>query len=138
MQFPIFQTTDELLTVILVMVAFSLWVQRFRVFKYVGPALTVILLGLALVNLNIVPGYQDVYGVVITYCVPMSISIYLLNINLKELQSFQVKRLWHWCAQCSASVWWPLPSARYSAAHWPKGGKSPACSWEPTPGEAPI
>ena len=33
MQFPIFQTTDELLTVILVMVAFSLWVQRFKAFK---------------------------------------------------------------------------------------------------------
>ena len=32
MQFPIFQTTDELLTVILVMVAFSLWVQRFKAF----------------------------------------------------------------------------------------------------------
>ena len=84
MQFPMFQTTDELLTVILVIVAFSLWVQRFRVFKYVGPALTVILIGLTLVNLRIVPGYQDVYGVVITYCVPMSISIYLLNINLKQ------------------------------------------------------
>ena len=48
MQFPIFQTTDELLTVILVMVAFSLWVQRFKAFKYVGPALTVIVIGLVL------------------------------------------------------------------------------------------
>mgnify|MGYP000286698637 FL=1 len=93
MQFPMFQTTDELLTVILVIVAFSLWVQRVRGFKYVGPALTVILLGLALVNLNIVPGYQDVYGVVITYCVPMSISIYLLNINLKELAKLSGKAL---------------------------------------------
>ena len=93
MQFPMFQTTDELLTVILVIVAFSLWVQRFRVFKYVGPALTVILIGLTLVNLRIVPGYQDVYGVVITYCVPMSISIYLLNINLKELAKLSGKAL---------------------------------------------
>ena len=93
MQFPMFQTNDELLTVILVIVAFSLWVQRFRVFKYVGPALTVILIGLTLVNLRIVPGYQDVYGVVITYCVPMSISIYLLNINLKELAKLSGKAL---------------------------------------------
>ena len=93
MQFHMFQTTDELLTVILVIVAFSLWVQRFRVFKYVGPALTVILIGLTLVNLRIVPGYQDVYGVVITYCVPMSISIYLLNINLKELAKLSGKAL---------------------------------------------
>lgn len=138
MQFPIFQTTDELLTVILVMVAFSLWVQRFRVFKYVGPALTVILLGLALVNLNIVPGYQDVYGVVITYCVPMSISIYLLNINLKELAKLSGKALVALVCAVFSVCLVPLPSARYSAAHWPKGGKSPACLWEPTPGEAPI
>lgn len=93
MQFPLFQTTDELLTLILVMVAFSLWVQRFRVFKYVGPALTVILIGLALVNLHIVPGYQDVYGVVITYCVPISISLYLLNVNLTELAKLSGKAL---------------------------------------------
>ena len=79
MQFPIFQSTDAMLTVILMMVAFSLWVQKFKLFKYVGPALTVIILGMILVNLHIVPGAQDVYGVVITYCVPMSISIYLLN-----------------------------------------------------------
>lgn len=91
MQFPIFQTTDELLTVVLVMVAFSLWVQRFKAFKYIGPALTVIVIGLVLVNLHIVPGYQDVYGVIITYCVPMSISIYLLNINLKEMAKLSGK-----------------------------------------------
>lgn len=91
MEFPVFKTTEELLTVILLMVAFSLWVQKFKVFKYVGPALTVILIGLAFVNLHIVPGYQDVYGAIITYCVPMSISIYLLNINLKELAKLSGK-----------------------------------------------
>lgn len=93
MQFPIFQSTDAMLTVILMMVAFSLWVQKFKVFKYVGPALTVIILGMILVNLHIVPGAQDVYGVVITYCVPMSISIYLLNVNLKELAKLSGKAL---------------------------------------------
>ena len=93
MQFPIFQSTDAMLTVILMMVAFSLWVQKFKLFKYVGPALTVIILGMILVNLHIVPGAQDVYGVVITYCVPMSISIYLLNVNLKELAKLSGKAL---------------------------------------------
>lgn len=93
MQFPIFQSTDTMLTVILLMVAFSLWVQKFKIFKYVGPALTVIILGMILVNLHIVPGYQDVYGAVITYCVPMSISIYLLNVNLKELAKLSGKAL---------------------------------------------
>ncbi len=86
MKFPIFQSTEEMLTVIFLMVAVSLWVQKFKVFKYVGPALTVIIMGMILVNLRIVPGYQDVYGVIITYFIPMSISIYLLNVDLKELK----------------------------------------------------
>lgn len=93
MQFPIFQSTDSMLTVILLMVAFALWVQKFKIFKYIGPALTVIVLGMILVNLHIVPGNQDVYGVIITYCVPMSISIYLLNVNLKELAKLSGKAL---------------------------------------------
>ena len=134
MQFPMFQTTDELLTVILVIVAFSLWVQRFRIFKYVGPALTVILIGLTLVNLRIVPGYQDVYSVVITYCVPMSISIS----TLRNLQNFQAKPWWPWYAPYSASAWWPRPSALYLAAGCLRAGKSPACSWGPTPAAVPI
>ena len=93
MRFPIFQSTDSMLTVILLMVAFALWVQKFKAFKYIGPALTVIVLGMILVNLHIVPGSQDVYGVIITYCVPMSISIYLLNVNLKELAKLSGKAL---------------------------------------------
>lgn len=93
MKFPIFQSTEELLTVILLMVAFSLWVQKFKMFKYVGPALTVIILGMIFVNLHIVPGYQDVYGVIITYFIPMSISIYLLNVDLKELKKLSGKAL---------------------------------------------
>lgn len=64
MQFPIFQSTDSMLTIILLMVAFALWVQKFNAFKYIGPALTVIVLGMILVNLHIVPGSQDVYGVI--------------------------------------------------------------------------
>lgn len=93
MRFPIFQSTDSMLTVILLIVAFALWVQKFKAFKYIGPALTVIVLGMILVNLHIVPGYQDVYGVIITYCVPMSISIYLLNVDLKELAKLSGKAL---------------------------------------------
>ena len=54
MRFPIFQSTDSMLTVILLIVAFALWVQKFKAFKYIGPALTVIVLGMILVNLHIV------------------------------------------------------------------------------------
>lgn len=83
--FPLFNTTESLLAVVLVMVAVSLWVQKFKLFKNLGPALTVIILGIILVNTKIVPGYQDVYGAIQTFCVPMSISIYLMNVDLKEM-----------------------------------------------------
>lgn len=95
-----------MLTVILLMVAFALWVQKFKAFKYIGPALTVIVLGMILVNLHIVPGSQDVYGVIITYCVPMSISIYLLNVNLKELAKLSGNRWRRLYRRYSACAWW--------------------------------
>lgn len=83
--FPIFNTAESLLALILLMVAFSLWVQKFKFFKNVGPALTVIVLGILLLNLKIVPGYNDIYATVQIYCVPMSMAIYLLNVDLKEM-----------------------------------------------------
>lgn len=93
MQFPLFQTTESLLALILLMVAFAYWVQKFKAFKFIGPALTVILLGIIFVNLKIVPGYQDVYGAIIQYCVPLSISIYLLDVNLPSLAKLTGKAL---------------------------------------------
>lgn len=37
--FPIFQSTPSMLAVILVMIAFAFWVQKFKGFKTLGPAL---------------------------------------------------------------------------------------------------
>ena len=93
MQFPLFQSSESLLALILFMVAFAYWVQKFKAFKFVGPALTVILMGLVLVNLKIVPGYQGVYGVIIQYCVPLSVSLYLLDVNLPALAKLTGKAL---------------------------------------------
>lgn len=38
--------TDGLMFVILLMVAFALWLQRYKVFKSLGPVLTVVVLGI--------------------------------------------------------------------------------------------
>lgn len=83
--FPLFKTTESLLAVILIIVAGSIWVQKFKLFKNIGPALTVIIIGIILVNFNIVPGSQEIYGTIQIYCIPLSISIYLLNVDLKEM-----------------------------------------------------
>lgn len=78
--------TDGLMFVILLMVAFSLWLQRYKVFKSLGPVLTVVVLGIVLSNTGVVPISHDVYGTLSTYCVPLSISICLLSMNLTELK----------------------------------------------------
>lgn len=78
--------TDGIMFVILLMVAFSLWLQRYKVFKSLGPVLTVVVLGIVLSNTRVVPISHDVYGMLSTYCVPLSISICLLSMNLTELK----------------------------------------------------
>ncbi len=78
--------TDGLMFVILLMVAFSLWLQRYKVFKSLGPVLTVVVFGIILSNTGIVPISHDVYGMLSTYCVPLSISICMLSMNLGELK----------------------------------------------------
>ena len=43
-------STEGLLFVILLMVAFSLWLQRYKVFRSLGPVLTVVIIGIVLSN----------------------------------------------------------------------------------------
>lgn len=83
--FPIFQSTDAVLAVILCLVAFAFWVQRFKVCKMIGPALIVIILGILLVNLKIVPESSEVYGTLSTYCIPISMSLYLMDVDIKSI-----------------------------------------------------
>ena len=83
--FPLFQSTESMLAVILILVAGAFWVQKFKVFKMLGPALCIIVAGILLVNLKIVPGYCDIYGTISVYCIPISISLYLLNVDFKQI-----------------------------------------------------
>ena len=78
--------TDGLMFVILLMVAFALWLQRYKAFKSLGPVLTVVVLGIILSNTRVVPVSHDLYSTLSTYCVPVSISICLLSMNLTELR----------------------------------------------------
>lgn len=82
----LFNTPETLLLVIFMTVSIGFWLQKFKVFKSLGPALTVIILGIVLSNLKVVPVNHDVYGVVSSYCVPLSICICLLSLDLKEMK----------------------------------------------------
>ena len=52
-----------------------------------------IIIGILLVNLRIVPGYTDVYGTISVYCIPFSISLYLLNVDLKQIMKMSKQPL---------------------------------------------
>lgn len=83
--FPLVQTSTGMLAVIMCMIALAFWVQKFKGFKTIGPALFVIILGIILVNLKIVTGSCDLYGVISVYCIPISMSLYLLNVDVKQI-----------------------------------------------------
>ncbi|MDR2759817.1 MAG: DUF819 family protein [Spirochaetaceae bacterium] len=84
--FPLFKTTETLLPLILGLTAFAMWVQKIKFFKNVGPAMTVVVFGIIFVNLRIVPSFQDIYGTIITYCVPVATALYLLSMDISQLR----------------------------------------------------
>ena len=86
MEKAVFNTPETLLLVMFMTVSVGLWLQKFKVFKSLGPALTVIILGIVLSNLKIVPVNHDVYGILSGYCIPLSICICLLSLDLKEMK----------------------------------------------------
>ena len=78
--------TQGLLFVVLLMVAFALWLQKYKIFKSLGPVLTVVVLGIILSNTHIVPISHEFYDSISTYCVQAAICICLLSMNVTELK----------------------------------------------------
>lgn len=81
-----FNTTQELLMVIFVMIAAAFLLQKVKYVKSMGPVLTVIIIGIILSNTGVVPASADLYGTINTYCVPLSICMYLMNLDLKRMK----------------------------------------------------
>lgn len=103
--FPIFESTDAVLAVIMCVVAGAFWLQRFKPCKMIGPALLVIITGILLVNLKIVPESSEIYGTVQQYCIPISISLYLMNVDIKKIVKMSKQPLISiFCAIFSVSV----------------------------------
>ena len=82
----IFSSEGALLFIMVATVALGFWLQRFKVFKTLGPALTVIVIGIVLSNLRIVPTSSATYDAISSYCVPLSVSICLLSLDLKQMR----------------------------------------------------
>lgn len=82
----VFSSEGALLFIMFFVVAAGFWLQRFKVFKTLGPALTVIVTGIVLSNLHIVPTASPTYDAISSYCVPLSVSICLLSLDLQQMR----------------------------------------------------
>lgn len=73
----LFSSESALLLVMFLMVAVGFWLQRFKVFKVLGPALTVIVTGIILSNLKIVPVSSPTYDALSSgKCLPDGIRVW--------------------------------------------------------------
>lgn len=72
------------LAVMASVVAVSFLLLRVKFFKSFGPAIICIIIGIILANFNIMPHWHDVYGAFFQYAIPISLTMFLLNVNLKE------------------------------------------------------
>lgn len=81
----LFTSTESLLAIMAITVALGLFLQRFKGFSMLGPALIVIIISIVLANLKVVPFSADVYGVVAQYAIPLSIAMMLLSVDLKAM-----------------------------------------------------
>lgn len=75
---------SQILMVLFVCVAMAFLLQKFKFFKTFGPAILCIIFGITLGNLKIIPHWHDVYGVFFEYAVPLSLTMFLLSVDLKE------------------------------------------------------
>ncbi|MBA1335086.1 MAG: hypothetical protein HPY66_0708 [Firmicutes bacterium] len=81
---PLITSQGAILAVMASIVAVSFLLQRLKFFKSFGPAIICIIIGIILANFNIVPHWHDVYGVFFQYAIPVALTMFLLNVNLKE------------------------------------------------------
>lgn len=134
----IFSSEGALLFIMVATVALGFWLQRFKVFKTLGPALTVIVIGIVMSNLRIVPTSSPTYDAISGYCVPLSVSICLLSLDLKQMRKLSKEPI---IALASAvfSVCVELWCSAYcSPTKSTRAGRWPVCSWAPTPAAVPT
>jgi len=81
------------LAVISLIVAVAFYLQRYKFFKTFGPPIICIIIGIFLSNIGIMPHWNDVYGVIFQYAIPLSISMFMLNVDLKAWKSLSKQPL---------------------------------------------
>lgn len=135
----LFSSESALLLVMFLMVAVGFWLQRFKVFKVLGPALTVIVTGIILSNLKIVPVSSPTYDALSSYCVPLSISICLLSLDLRQMKKLLNRNSIIALASAAVSVCLMASClVFYSHPRLMRDGRLPECLSEPIQAEVPT
>ncbi|HEK4641379.1 TPA: DUF819 family protein [Clostridioides difficile] len=81
----LFSNPGSILAVMTSMIALGFYLQRYKAIKSLGPALTIIIMGIILSNLKVVPVSTELYGTISTYAIPISMTIMLMSVDLKEM-----------------------------------------------------
>lgn len=82
----LFNSMESLISIILFTAFFSIWIQKFKIFKFFGPGMTAIIIGGFLSNCRIVPNTHSLYYNIILYSTPVITSLYLLKIDISEIK----------------------------------------------------
>ncbi|HBF8209355.1 TPA: DUF819 family protein [Clostridioides difficile] len=81
----LFSNPGSILAVMTSMIALGFYLQRYKAIKSLGPALTIIIMVIILSNLKVVPVSTELYGTISTYAIPVSMTIMLMSVDLKEM-----------------------------------------------------
>ncbi|HDO9735064.1 TPA: DUF819 family protein [Clostridioides difficile] len=81
----LFSNPGSILAVMTSMIALGFYLQRYKAIKSLGPALTIIIMGIILSNLKVVPVSTELCGTISTYAIPVSMTIMLMSVDLKEM-----------------------------------------------------
>lgn len=81
----LFSNPGSILAVMTSMIALGFYLQRYKAIKSLGPALTIIIMGIILSNLKVVPVSTELYGTISTHAIPISMTIMLMSVDLKEM-----------------------------------------------------
>ncbi|HIP76098.1 MAG TPA: DUF819 family protein [Psychromonas hadalis] len=74
-------------------IAGSFFLQRFKFFKLIGPSILCIISGMIFANSGVMPHMHPVYITIITYAIPLSLSMFMLSMNLKSVFSLSKEPL---------------------------------------------
>ncbi|MCK5779677.1 MAG: DUF819 family protein [Psychrilyobacter sp.] len=87
------KSTELIWATIATIIALTFFLQKFKGFKIIGPSILCILAGILLGNIGILPHMDGVYITIITYAIPLSLSMFMLNLDLREISKLSKEPL---------------------------------------------